>query len=46
MSANIFTIVLLYRWEFMSTDHDIGYGWFYKQENKKEEVELVSIIIL
>ena len=27
-----------YRWEFMSTDHDVGYGWSRKQEEGEKEV--------
>ena len=26
----------------MSTDHDIGYGWYRKSEDGKTDVELVS----
>jgi hypothetical protein len=33
----------IYRWEFMSTDHDIGYGWSRKQEDGQREIEVVPL---
>ena len=32
------------RWDFMSTDHDIGYGWYRKSEDGKKDVEVVCNI--
>ena len=29
------------RWDFMSTDHDISYGWYLKSEDGKKDVEVV-----
>jgi hypothetical protein len=31
------------RWDFMSTDHDISYGWYLKSEDGKKDVEVVPV---
>ena len=39
------SINAIFRWEFMSTDRDIGYGWYYKGSGERD-VELVSATYL
>ena len=36
--------MFLCRWDFMSTDHDIGYGWYLKSRGGRGSVEVVSFI--
>lgn len=34
--------MFLYSWEFLSVDYDIGYQWYIKGEDDKENVKIVS----
>ena len=32
------------RWEFISTCHDIGYGWFHRQHSTKKKPKHIQVV--